>query len=67
MTSDNVQHLQQISSTLAAALITVSGRPHSVNEAIQLMKDVQFSLAPNPSSGAYAKWQAEFDGDKPHT
>ena len=43
--------------TLAAAMITASGRPHSVQEAHDLMLDLQYSSHPNPGSGAYKEWQ----------
>jgi len=52
--------------TLAAALINAAGRPHSVNEAIKLMRDVEFSLWPTPNSGGYQAWKTTFKGDEPH-
>jgi hypothetical protein len=39
--------------TLAAALITASGRPHSVDETLALVRDFHWSLFPNPAYGAY--------------
>lgn len=50
-----ISRLEQ--ATLAAALIAASGRPHSVQEAIDLMRDLQFSMHPSPGSGAYQEWQ----------
>ncbi|MGR6466309.1 hypothetical protein [Rhizobium sp. PAMB 3182] len=55
-----------IAATLANALIIASGRPHSVNEALALLKDFQFSMMPNPGHSSYQLWHDAFDGDKPH-
>ncbi|MBY5350213.1 hypothetical protein [Rhizobium leguminosarum] len=55
-----------VAATLAAALVTASGRPHSINEVLGLMRDIQFSLYPNVGSGHYEAWKKSFDGDKAH-
>lgn len=47
----------QVAATLAAALITASGRPYSIAEAIALKNDVYYALYPNPGSGAYQAWE----------
>jgi hypothetical protein len=58
--------------TLAAALITAAGRPHSVDEALNLLHDIQYSLHPgsflpgSPGSGPYQAWQQSKQTDKAH-
>ena len=52
--------------TLAAALITAASRPHSVDEAIKLMRDIQWSLWPSSNYGAYKDWKKDFKGNEPH-
>ena len=52
--------------TLAAALIAASGRPHSVDEALQLVRDFQWSLWPSPNNGAYQNWKKNFNGTQAH-
>jgi hypothetical protein len=58
--------LKHTVATLGAALIAASGRPHSVNEAVELMHDFEFRLNPVPGNGRYEEWKKKFDGDKPH-
>jgi hypothetical protein len=54
--------------TLAAALITAAGRPHSVDEAMNLLRDIQYSLHPGNfvSTGPYQAWQQNKQTDKVH-
>jgi hypothetical protein len=54
--------------TLAAALITASGRPHSVDEALELVRDIQYSLYPANyrNSGQYQAWEKSKQTDKAH-
>jgi hypothetical protein len=54
---------------LAAALITASARPHSVDEAIALVRDIQYSLNPAnlSNTGPYQAWQKTKQTDKAHT
>jgi hypothetical protein len=54
--------------TLAAALITAAGRPHSVDEAINLLRDIQYSLHPGnfANTGPYQAWQQSKQTDKAH-
>ena len=52
--------------TLAAALISAAGRPHSVDEAMKLVRDIQWSLWPNDNYGAYKDWKKNFKGNEPH-
>jgi hypothetical protein len=52
--------------TLAAALIAASGRTHSVGEAVKLLRDIEWSLWPNPSYGAFNEWKKTFKPDEKH-
>jgi hypothetical protein len=56
-----------VAATLAAAVVTASNRPHSINEVLQVQRDFYFSLFPEPSYGSFQAWKEAFDGDKPHT
>lgn len=58
---------QQIAATLAAALIVVSGRPHSPAEAKEVFGNMQFTLNPSPNHGRYQTWEKEGHGTKVHT
>jgi hypothetical protein len=56
--SDITRQMAQLSqATLAAAIITASGRPHSIQQAFDLMRDIQFAMHPQPGSGAYSEWK----------
>lgn len=46
----------QIAATLASAIVIAAGRPHSIQEAIDIARDVQFALYPAPSYGTYQEW-----------
>jgi len=41
---------------LAAAIITASGRPHSIQQALDIVRDVYFAQNPEPGSGNYQEW-----------
>jgi hypothetical protein len=53
--------------TITAALINVTGKVHSVDQAIELLRDVEFSLYPHPNLGVYQAWLKNKQTDKPHT
>jgi hypothetical protein len=42
--------------TLAAAIITASGRPCSIEEALAIANDVFFAMYPAPNLGIYQEW-----------
>lgn len=48
---------QHNATTLAAAIIAASGRPHSIEQALEIVKDIEFSLYPAPAYGAYREWE----------
>ncbi|MBR1206942.1 MULTISPECIES: hypothetical protein [unclassified Bradyrhizobium] len=43
--------------TLAAAIITAAGRPFSVQQALDLSRDIQFAMYPANGFGAYEEWK----------
>jgi hypothetical protein len=43
--------------TIAAALIAAAGRPHSVDEAAALLRDVEYTLYPQTNLGVYQAWE----------
>jgi hypothetical protein len=59
-TVDNTQLFKllrrQNATILAAAIISASGRPHSIEQALEIVRDIQFATNPNPGSGAYQEW-----------
>jgi len=52
--------------SIAAGLISASGRAHSVGEAVKLLRDVQWSLWPNERYGAYQEWKKNFREHEEH-
>jgi hypothetical protein len=58
---------QAAAATIVAALITAAGRPHSVDEALDLLRDVRFSLNPTPNIGSYQQWVKTKDTTRQHT
>jgi hypothetical protein len=42
---------------LAAAIITASGRPHSIQQALEIARDIQFAMYPAPGYGHYHEWE----------
>jgi hypothetical protein len=47
---------RQNATILAAAIITASGRPHSIQQALEIVADIQFATNPTPGSGVYQEW-----------
>ena len=47
---------QQVVATLAAAIITASGKPWSTEQALELARDIHFTMYPVPHYGAYKEW-----------
>jgi hypothetical protein len=52
---------QQNAVTLAAAIITASGRPHSIEQALEIQRDIYFALYGDRSTGAYQEWEKTKD------
>ena len=55
---------RQIASTLAASIVTSMGRPVSLQEVENIIRDVTMMMFPQPGSGAYKAWAANFDPTK---
>lgn len=47
--------------TLVSGLIAAAGRPHSIQEALAMMSEVQHALFPNPQLGSFRKWSETKD------
>jgi hypothetical protein len=47
---------RQANATLAAAIITASGKPHSIQQALEIQTDLYWAQNPDPGSGAYQEW-----------
>jgi hypothetical protein len=47
----------QVAATLAAAIIMASGRPHSIQQALDIVRDIQFAMYPAPQYGHYKEWE----------
>jgi hypothetical protein len=47
----------QSANTLASAIIIASGRPYSVQEALDIARDIHFAMFPVHNSGAYKDWE----------
>jgi len=46
----------QSATILASAIITASGRPHSVQQALDIVQDIHFALFPVRNLAAYNEW-----------
>jgi hypothetical protein len=49
---------------IAAGLIMAAERPFSIGEALEVMRDVNFTLIPAPGNPAYKKWHVEKAKDR---
>jgi hypothetical protein len=47
----------QSATTLASSLIIASGRPHSIQQALDLARDIHFALYPVSNDPAYKEWE----------
>jgi hypothetical protein len=47
---------QQVVATMAAAIMTSSGRPYSIQEALDIMHDISHAMYPEPNTGSYVEW-----------
>jgi hypothetical protein len=44
-------------STLASAIIIASGRPHSIQQALDIARDIHFAMFPVHNLAAYKDWE----------
>jgi hypothetical protein len=54
------------SALIAAAIISGSGRAHSVHEALRVVHDVRLAMEPERYDPDYVSWAEKFDGSKRH-
>jgi hypothetical protein len=47
--------------TLASAIITKSGRPYSIEQALEIVQDIHLALYPGRNFGAYKEWEKTKD------
>ncbi len=47
---------QQVTSTLASAIMISSGRRYSIQQALELINDIHYAIYPRPRSSDYAEW-----------
>jgi hypothetical protein len=47
---------RQTAATIAAALVSASGKPHSIEQILEIVTDVQFAMNPQPNHGSYQQW-----------
>ena len=50
---------QSVAATLATAIISSSGRTHSVDEALAVFNDLFWTLYPAPKNEKYLQWQGD--------
>ena len=48
---------QQAVATLTAAIVIASGKSHSIQQVLDIARDVHFATHPNPSFGVYKEWE----------
>ena len=46
----------QTAAILAAAIVTAANRPHSIEQVLEIQRDIYFALYPSTGSGAYQEW-----------
>jgi hypothetical protein len=46
----------QTAATIAAAVVGAAGRPVSIQQVLDIARDVQFAIFPNPGSQTYVDW-----------
>lgn len=57
---------QSVAATLAAAIITSAGRPHSIAEALNVWRDVQFAIYPAHGNSRYREWKEKANLEAVH-
>jgi hypothetical protein len=55
---DQIVHAmhRQTTATIAAALVSASGKPHSIEQILAIVTDVHHAMFPQPNTGAYIEW-----------
>jgi hypothetical protein len=52
---------QQAIATMARAIIIASGRPHSIEQALEIMHDMRFATYPARQLAVYKEWEKTKD------
>ncbi len=47
---------QQVAATIASAIMASSGRPYSIQQALEIVRDVHYALYPAPNAEPYNEW-----------
>jgi hypothetical protein len=47
---------QNSAATLAAAIVAARGKPVSIQQVLDIARDVHFAIEPAPGNGAYDAW-----------
>jgi hypothetical protein len=47
----------QSATTLASSIIITSGRPHSIQQAVEIVRDIHFAMFPVPNDPSYKEWE----------
>jgi hypothetical protein len=47
----------QTATTLASSIIMASGRPHSIQQALDIARNIHFAMFPVPNDPAYKEWE----------
>jgi hypothetical protein len=51
----------QVAATLAAAVVASSGKPHSIQQVLDITRDIQFAMYPARGNGVYMEWEKTKD------
>ena len=43
--------------TLASSIVAASGRPHSIQQALEITRNIHFAMFPVPNDPAYKEWE----------
>jgi hypothetical protein len=51
----------QTAATLASAIVTASGRPYSIEQALEIVHDIHSAMNPGRNFGPYKEWEKTKD------
>jgi hypothetical protein len=52
---------QQAIATLISAIVISADRPHSIQEVLDIARDINFAINPAPNFGVYKEWEKTKD------
>jgi hypothetical protein len=47
---------RQTTATITGAVVAASGKSHSIEQVLEIMRDVHYALYPDPNAGPYIEW-----------